>query len=184
MENRRKFLNLSIKKQLQMKLLGMIMLVVVISTLINAASFYFFSNHEIGNTLMQFHVKARSFLDILFPFIVASLVIGILVALGITIFIPQKIAGPLYRIEKDIKEKLGEGNLAVKFTVRGGNEMVDLADALNTMEAKLRAKLDRIQRTSSELVQSAEALRGEDDAAKKVKNLARSVDEAAREFKI
>ncbi len=167
-----------------MRLLGMIMLVVIISTIINAASFYFLSNQEIGNSLLQFHVKARSFLDILFPFIAASLVIGILVALGITIFIPQRIAGPLYRIEKDIKEKLGEGNLAVKFTVRGKNELVDLADALNTMEGKLRVKLERIQRTSAELVQSAEALRGEEDAAKRVKNLARDVDEAAREFKI
>lgn len=167
-----------------MRLLGMIMLVVIISTIINAASFYFFSNHEIGNSLMQFHVKARSFLDILFPFIIFSLVIGILVALAITIFMPQRIAGPLYRIEKDIKEKLGEGNLAVKFTVRGGNELGDLADALNTMEAKLRVKLDKIQRTSAELVQSAEALRGEEDAAKRVKNLAKSVDETAREFKI
>lgn len=167
-----------------MRLLGMIMLVVIISTIINTASFYFLSNQEIGNSLLQFHVKARSFLDILFPFIAASLMIGILVALGITIFIPQRIAGPLYRIEKDIKEKLGEGNLAVKFTVRGKNELVDLADALNTMEGKLRVKLERIQRTSAELVQSAEALRGEEDAAKRVKDLARDVDEAAREFKI
>ncbi|MEK7773448.1 MAG: methyl-accepting chemotaxis protein [Deltaproteobacteria bacterium] len=184
MENRRSFINFSIKRHLQMRLLGMIMLAVVISALINAASFYFFSNHEIGNSLMQFHVKAKSFLDLLFPFIIVSLVVGIIVALGITIFIPHKIAGPLYRIERDIKDKLGEGNFAVKFSVRGKNELGDLAEALNAMEAKLRVKFDRMQRTSAELVQSAEALSGEGDAARRVKNLARSVDEAAREFKI
>jgi len=48
----------------------------------------------------------------------------------------HKIAGPIYRIEKDMSE-IARGNLALRIKLRRGDELQDIADAINAMTEKL-----------------------------------------------
>ncbi len=180
---RRRSINYSIKRQFQFRVLLRIMVIVFITVGINGLVFYLFSNQEIGNSLQKFHVQARSFLDILLPVIIASLVLGTIAAFVISLYFPHRIAGPLYRIEKDIRDKLSEGNLSVNFAVRKNDDLGELAESLNLMEARLRSKVDRIRSASKELSAYAEGLNSETEPIRHIKELARKVEESVKEFK-
>ncbi len=150
-KERRRRLNYSIKRQMQIRLFLKVLSVVLLGLVLSSAIFFYMSNQEIGETYRQFHIQARNFLDLLLPGIVIAFMVGLLVAVSIALFFPHRIAGPLYRIERELKEKVGEGDLRIKFTVREGDEIGDLADALNVMVGKLRAKMERLRAVTTEL---------------------------------
>ena len=175
---RRSIINYSIKRQMQIRLLVNVMVIALIATALTSAIFYFYSNQEIGQSLKQFHVHARSFLDFLFP------AIGVVIAFGIAVFFPHKIAGPLYRIERDVKEKIGEGNLSVRFSLRKGDEVGELADALNVMVEKLKLKIGKIKTAADDLSSQARNLNKGDESLRKIIEIAKRLEEAVREFKL
>jgi methyl-accepting chemotaxis protein len=142
MKDRRKKINFSVKREMQLRLLLKILSIVTIGIGIMGLIFYFYSNREIGNTYRQFHVTAKNFLDYLLPVVIISLVVGFLASIVITIFFPHKIVGPLYRIERDLKKKVGDGDLSVKFILRKGDEVQELADAVNITIDKLKEKIE------------------------------------------
>lgn len=181
---RRSIINYSIKRQMQIRLLVNVMVIALIATALTSAIFYFYSNQEIGQSLKQFHVHARSFLDFLFPAIIIALIVGIVIAFGIAVFFPHKIAGPLYRIERDVKEKIGEGNLSVRFSLRKGDEVGELADALNVMVEKLKLKIGKIKTAADDLSLQARNLNKGDESLRKIIEIAKRLEEAVREFKL
>ena len=183
-KQKRSIINYSNKRQMQLRLLVKVMIIALIATGLTSTVFYLYSNQEVGQSFKQFHINARNFLDFLFPAIIIALVIGVIIAFGMAIFFPHKIAGPLYRIERDIKEKIGEGDFTVKFTVRKGDEVADLADALNTMMAKLRLKIDRIKNTAENLLLHADTMNKDDESVRRVSEIARRLEEAVKEFKL
>ncbi len=150
-KERRRRLNYSIKRQMQIRLFFKVLSVVLFGLVLSSAIFFYMSNQEVGETYRQFHIQARNFLDFLLPGIVIAFTVGLVVAISIALFFPHKIAGPLYRIEREVKERVGEGDLRVRFTVRDGDEVGDLADALNTMVGKLRTKMERLNAVADEL---------------------------------
>lgn len=184
MKNRRSVINYSIKKQMQVRLLVRVMLIALIATGIAAAFFYFYSNQEIGQSFKQFHIHARSFLDFLLPAIVVALIIGIVIAFGMAIFFPHRIAGPLYRMERELKEKVGEGDLTVRFSVRNGDEVGELADALNIMVEKLRLRLGRIKTASDELAVCSNNVNKGDAHLKKILDAQKRLEDAVKEFQL
>lgn len=184
MQNRRSVINYSIKKQMQFRLLVRVMLIVLINTAILSAFFYFYSNQEIGQSFRHFHIQARNFLDFLLPAIVIALIIGIIVAFIIALFFPHKIAGPLYRMEREIKEKVSEGNLTVRFSVRKGDEVGELAEALNIMIEKLKLKLGKIKTASDELAVCSNNVNKGDEHLKKILDAQKRLEEAVKEFQL
>lgn len=168
-----------------MRLLAKVMLIALVSVGLNALLFYLYSNREIGASFKQFHVNATSFLDLLLPAVIGSLVIGLILAFVISVFLPHKIAGPLFRLERDLTDKLGEGNLTVKFIVRKNDEFKELADTLNVMTGKLKAKVERIKTASDEVSSVAVAsARGDEETMRKISDAAKKLDDAIRGFKL
>lgn len=72
--------------------------------------------------------------------LIPKLIVLILVMAVVSIFISHKIAGPIYRFEKSAKA-IEEGDLTLKFKLRQGDELKELADALDKMTASLRSKI-------------------------------------------
>ncbi len=168
-----------------MRLLAKVMLIALVSVGLNALLFYLYSNREIGASFKQFHVNATSFLDLLLPAVIGSLVIGLVLAFVISLFLPHKIAGPLFRLERDLTDKLGEGNLTVKFIVRKNDEFKELADTLNVMTGKLKAKVERIKTASDELSSVAVAsAKGDEETMQKISVAVKKLDDAVRGFKL
>jgi len=178
----RKMLNFSINRHLQLRLLVKVLGIVIVGVGIMAAVFYFYSNREINESYRQFHVNAKNFLDYLWPAVISSLILAIIAAISITLFLPQKIAGPLYRIEKDLKERVSKGDLTVKFTLRKGDELTGLAEAVNLTVESLILKLKKISEPAIALNSRINDLGGNGDS--EMGKLSRQVIEALQEFKL
>jgi len=89
-----------------------------------------FFMEEIRQDLTAFHLLLA----------VKSLVFMVLVAF-ISVYFSHRIAGPIYRLEKDLLTMINEGDLTKQFRLREKDELKELAEALNTMTANLRTKL-------------------------------------------
>jgi len=117
--------------------------VVIFSSLTLAAIIYGLSTSSTTTVFENSRLQLKSTADFILPLLVLSSLIVIIVAgavtVVITLFVSHRIAGPMYRLEKDIAE-VAKGNLNVTFHVRKKDELQDLAGALNQMVKSLRDK--------------------------------------------
>ncbi len=144
---KRKWFNYSIKRQLQLRILGWILFVLVISSLISGGIFYYSGNRKIDSTYKQFHVQLYNMKQVLGPWALLAVSLGGFVALTVALFYPQKIAGPVYRLEKRI-QNIASGNLTEDIRLRSNDELQDLAREINQMGASLRERLLAAKKSS------------------------------------
>ncbi len=83
--------------------------------------------------------------------LVMRLLVGSFLLFILSIFASHKIAGPLYRIE-NVANSIQKGDLSVDLSkLRAGDELCDLAAALNGAVTTLRTAMDRLRETAGEL---------------------------------
>jgi methyl-accepting chemotaxis protein len=143
--------NYSIKPRFQVRLFLKVASIVLVSIAVTGMVFYFYSNREITDSFKLFHINARNFLDYLVPAILTSMLGGLFIAAVMTYFFPHPIAGPLFRIERDIKERIGSGDLTVRFNLRKGDELGELAENLNIALEKLSLIIKDMKSISDDL---------------------------------
>lgn len=129
-ERRRRYL---VKKGLQFRYLGLILAAIILPVLLISGCLYYLIftlmaeqlaiPESIAYNLMPVFHKINAILAVGIPVIIAGLLI-----LGIRI--SHKIAGPIYRMEKDLDE-IAKGNLSLRIRLRRGDEFVDLAEKIN-----------------------------------------------------
>jgi methyl-accepting chemotaxis protein len=176
---RRKKINYAVKSQMQMRLFVSVMVVVLISVGFMALSFYIFANQEAGNSYKQFHVNVKSLLDMLLPAVVVASLVGLLTAAFVSIFLPLKWAGPVYRIEEEIKSGLDKGSLNMNFNLRDGDEFSELAGSLDQTFAKVRERVVEVKAASKDLKGALASIESSPDVEAAVKKL----DHALRDLK-
>lgn len=141
---KRKKLNLSVKNELQRWLLVRISGVVILSSVIAALVLYGYARNEICDSFYSAHIAIRRVSDLLWPVVAAGSAVSLLSGMLLAIFLPQKIAGPIFRIEKDL-EPVGQGDLTVTITLRADDPLQDFAARINEAIGELRVKVHRIQ---------------------------------------
>lgn len=139
---KRKMLNFSINRNMQVRMIGKICLILFVSQLLSGVIFFYFSNQEITASFQMFHIKARNFLDFLWPVVGASMLISVVVGFLASLFFPKPIAGALYRIEEDLK-KATAGDLTVQIRLRGGDQVEPVAAQINRLLADRRGRVER-----------------------------------------
>jgi len=139
---KRKKLNLKVKEQFQKWLLVRILGTVVLSSLVAAIILYLYSSQEIGESFYEAHIKIRRVSDLLIPVILAGSFVSLLSGTLVALFLPQKIAGPIFRIEEDLKE-IQAGNLKKEIRLREGDPLKGLARTINTTISFLSSKIDK-----------------------------------------
>jgi methyl-accepting chemotaxis protein len=165
---------------MQIRIFFKILTTSLIGIVLMAAIFYFYSNREINDSFRQFHIHAKNFLDYLLPAVLLSILAAVLSSAAVTIFFPHKIAGPIYRIEQAMKEKISSGDLTVRFKLRKGDEVGDLAEALNSFLDKLKVKIENAKQPAEELSAVISGEKYDDEA---VRDLVKKINEALKEFK-
>ncbi len=83
---KRKLLNFSINRHMQFNMIGKICLILFVSQLLSGLIFFYFSNQEITASFQMFHIKARNFLDFLWPVVGASVLISVIVGFLASLF--------------------------------------------------------------------------------------------------
>ena len=152
---KRKKLNLAVKKELQRWLLVRIFGVVLLSSLIAAFILYFYAHKEVGDSYYNAHITIRHVSDLLWPVIAAGSMVSLVSGMLLAVFLPQKIAGPIYRIEKEL-ERLGQGDLTVEIRLRSKDPFQDLVGGINQSIAGLRSHIRVIQDICNEIEKSDE----------------------------
>jgi methyl-accepting chemotaxis protein len=167
-EARRKFkrkkLNLAVKREFQMWLLIRIVGVAVVSSLVAVLILYFYSRQEISESFYSAHIQIRRVSDLLFPVMAAGTVVSLLSGLLLALFLPQKLAGPIFRVQKGL-EVIKTGDLTEKIVLRTNDTFLDLAVSVNETTAGLRSKIQDIKAIQRELDQVVAGLDHQEAAA-------------------
>ncbi len=81
--------------------------------------------------------------SIIYTTLITTALVGI-ISIIVILLVSHKIAGPMYRFEKDI-DRVSKGDLKSRITTRQGDQFQGLATSLNTMIDSLNTKLTAIK---------------------------------------
>ena len=183
--HKRKRLNLSIKRSMQFRMIRQTSAIVFSCLFLLCIIFYFYSNREIGASFVAFHVKARNFLDMLWPMVAISFLASLLIGVVASLFSPKVYAGPLYRIEEDLKQAIA-GDLTKRIKLRDGDEGQELTKQLNDFFDIVSEKIAKLK----EGINQVENLCADDSNSKgqtqmvEIKNINARMAELLKFFKV
>ena len=145
--NQRKTLNLAVKREFQMWLLVRIVGVVFVSSLVAVLVLYLYSRQEISSSFYSAHIQIRRVSDLM-----------LLSGVALALFLPQKLAGPIYRVQKNL-EVIREGDLTEHVVLRRNDPLTDLAASMNEATAGLRTRIQEIKEIQQALDQIIASLK-------------------------
>lgn len=138
---KRKKLNLTVKREFQLWLLVRIIGTILLSSLVAAAILFFYARQEIGQSFYEAHIRIRHVSDLLIPVVIAGSLVSLISGTILALFLPQKIAGPIFRIEEDLR-KIQEGQLDKVIKIRKEDPLQDFTETINKTLAVLRINRD------------------------------------------
>ncbi len=152
---KRKKLNMGVKKYFQRWLLKRILGAVVLSSLVAALILYFYARNEITSSFFDAHIKIRRVSDLLLPVVAAGSMVSLISGIVLSLFLPQKIAGPIFRIEQDLKP-IQEGDLTKLVQLRDGDILSELAEEVNKTTLETRNRIRKSKKALSSLSRAIE----------------------------
>lgn len=156
--NRRR--NFFIKKEFQRNFIMKFCVVVILGSLISGGILYWMSKSTVTTTFENSRLTIKSTADYILPSVILSSLVVILgtgvATIFITLFTSHKIAGPLYRMEKDVQE-FTTGNLNVRFGLRQDDELKLLASSLDIMAVTMKTRVSDIKKAVVELESAVES---------------------------
>ncbi|MEW6710812.1 MAG: methyl-accepting chemotaxis protein, partial [Candidatus Riflebacteria bacterium] len=148
-----------IKPGFQSRLTAIFILIVIIVANIVGALVYGFSVEKLENKLVEeskLPIDSKQLGQALLPGVIIAELISIFVVAFICIFVTHTIAGPVYRMERVVRN-IGEGDLTHFTKLRPKDELKDLADAMNDMTMGLRNKVINLKEVLSQIDESITA---------------------------
>jgi len=132
--------------------------IIVLSSLTIGGIVYALSASSTTTAFENSRLLIKSTQDFILPFLMISCLAGIIMSgiltIIITLFISHRIAGPIYRLEKDIIE-VNKGNLCLDINVRENDELQDLAKSLNQMLKTIRMSIAEMDKELSSIPSEA-----------------------------
>jgi methyl-accepting chemotaxis protein len=154
---KRKKLNLGVKRKFQMWLLIRIVGVIIVSSLVAVLILYFYSRKEISSSFYSAHIQIRRVSDLLLPVMAVGAFVSLLSGLILAIFLPQKLAGPVYRVQKGLGV-IKNGDLTELIVLRDNDILFDLAESVNEATTNLRGRIQEVKEIQRELDQVINSL--------------------------
>ncbi len=123
-----------IKKDFQLRFILRFCAIVALGSLISAAALYYFSSDTITSTFHNSRLAMQTTSQVILPALLITMLINVVIAGAAVAFISlynsHKIAGPLFRFEKELNI-LAEGDYTHRLNLREGDQLIDLATSLN-----------------------------------------------------
>jgi methyl-accepting chemotaxis protein len=163
-----------IKKEFQFKFILRFCLLILAGVIVSTILLLFFSQ----DTLTSSFQHSRLVIENTSKAILPALIYTNLITLGlvsfatiiVTLFVSHKIAGPLFRLEKELKE-IGEGDLTKKVRLRDKDQLTSMAESLNKMTHSLHDNILEIQTMIKELIKSTSAQNAPPEFIDKLKRI-------------
>ncbi|MDY0190038.1 MAG: methyl-accepting chemotaxis protein [Desulfuromonas sp.] len=157
---RRKLLNLRVKRQLQIWLIIRVAGIVGLTSLVAVVILYGYAHQETVNSFYDAHIKIRRVSELLIPVVLSGGAISIISGIVMAIFLPQKIAGPLYHIERDL-ELIKAGNLSHRIRLRSNDTLHHFTQQINLATASIDSQIATAKQLCTELKQQQNGLNNE-----------------------
>ncbi len=124
--------------------------------------FYLYTNEELGSTYYQSLFSLQGLRDNISSAMIFTggivIIFATLTALIITLVGSNKIAGPIYRIEKSL-ESIGNGDLGLRIKFRKHDAVERVAEDINSATENLNTKISTVSRNIEEIREETKRLR-------------------------
>lgn len=141
-KNRRRKYFLS--QSAQPKLLWGIAILVLISVIVGGGLFYLLANKQLSTEYYKAHSTLKYVMEKLLPWLLLVNLFAILVALFFAIFYTHRIAGPIYRMQEDLK-KIAQGKLTTQVKTREKDQLKELESEINKMTERFKHDLQSMK---------------------------------------
>jgi len=133
---KRKKINLKVKQDFQVWLLMRIMGTSLLTIVVAGILLYLYSKGVVDAEYLSFKPDVRKVSEVLLPILLAASITSIIAGLLLALFLPQKIAGPIFRIEQDLLQ-LRTGDLTKTVNLRCADILKELAESVNMTMADI-----------------------------------------------
>ena len=124
-----------VKKKLQFKYLLFVLLAMLIPTIVCGAALYYLIWQTVANEVAVPEAIAAGLvpaMERVNVILLISLPLIFIIMLLFSIVISHRIAGPVYRLEKEMKEIAG-GDYSRRIKLRSNDELQEIADGINSI---------------------------------------------------
>ncbi len=167
-----------VKKEFQTKFILKFCLLLLAGIVISTGLIFLFSQDSLTSSFQDSKlVIENTALAILPTVIYTSLItLGLLTiaTIIVTLFISHKIAGPMFRFEKELQE-IGDGDLTKKVSLREKDQAGEMAECINNMTASLRDKIILIKTSLDGILESARKQNASKELIEELENLQRNI---------
>jgi methyl-accepting chemotaxis protein len=143
---RRPFGNFFIKKSLQMRLIVKVVVAALVTAVVSSGSLFLVYYLRYKTVVVYMwsqdsnEIQKEHILNLVFPVLVISAIVGVVVAFGIGLYASRKYAVPIYKIEQ-WASMLQSGKMSAVLRFREYEEMKELSEKCNELGALIRGTL-------------------------------------------
>ena len=149
-KRRNYFINRAFQTEFVLKFCGL----VILGSALFGILLYLFSKNALTTSFENSRLVIKSTSDYIFPgLLLGGLITTVIIAISasiVVILMTHRIAGPMYRFEKYIRE-VGSGKLCPDLRIRKKDQFQNMVDALNKMTDDLKLGLTEVNDVSSKL---------------------------------
>jgi len=165
-----------IKKGLQYRYMGIVILAMMAVSAVVGCTIYFTIWSPISDRNVSLDTLAEIFDRTNRQLMYSTAVLILFIAIA-SIFVSHKVAGPVYRFEQSVRA-IAEGDLTLRIKLRKGDEMMELADMFNHMTSTLEDIMAREKAKTSRLGEIVSSLKkGEKIETQTLDELSTTLDE-------
>jgi methyl-accepting chemotaxis protein len=154
--NKRK--NYFVKKEFQVRFILKFCILLFLGVVLSTGLLFLFSQDSLTSSFQQSRLVIKNTGIAILPSVVYTNLITLglitLAAILVTLFVSHKIAGPLFRFEKEL-DAISKGDLTKTVILREKDQGKDMAQSLNMMTANFRNKVADIQKDLDAIRESA-----------------------------
>ncbi len=142
-----------IKKDFQFKFILIFCLILLSGVILSTVLLFVFSQETLTSSFENSRLVIKNTGFAILPSIILTnlITLGIIciAAIIVTLFISHKLAGPMFRFEKDL-DKIKQGDLNVNVCLRKKDQFFEMATALNNMTQGINKKISKVNQRLDE----------------------------------
>lgn len=173
-----------IEKRFQFAFILKFCALVAAGGLLTIAILYFLALQSATVSFVNSRVVVKTTADFILPVLIQTVVITMIfvsiAVIAVTLFVSHKIAGPLYRLRKTMKE-IEAGDFSGDFRIRHLDQLQELANSFNGMVTKMRQEVASLKGSVSQLKEKLDEI-GEGEVAEQRRQALRELKQKAEEL--
>jgi methyl-accepting chemotaxis protein len=163
-----------VQKDFQSKFILKFCMVLLIGIIISIGLLYLFSENTLTSSFEHSRLVIKNTASAILPNVFLShsiaFVLIALLTIAVTLLISHKLAGPLFRFQKELKE-IGNGDLSKDVKIRKKDQFKAVADSLDQMRVNLQKKVADIKDEVDQIIESASEQEIPPDLVKRLDHL-------------